>query len=450
MKIPRFHFIFILILCLLFFVGNSSTIPLLGLSFFQWFSKRRNPEQQKPKEEETFLPEITAIVEEPNSIEPIPSESLDSDNQIKEKEAEGLPEPSKIEPMRLSKPEFFPPSSWKKFHSQAEIQKKRESIFTPELKDLVQSVAKSKPKTIAINTKPLAIKKPSKELPFSPIPSLSEMEKQWLDAIYTKSEVSSEGLLDYLKIKIGNIGSRFSLLSLNTQLGSYTNSFSSGLDYSTKSNLIFLFKDPFFLFDSEGFFELNLTDEWRRNVFLAKKFSWEILSQSEILLAYDLNSLGFEGLLIFLLDKREVTLWKAERKKKLQGYMRELIPALHKVAREEWEESEVYGDSLTWQIRSFIHATMGGQRAIFVTRVIWENFISEPENEVKKRKIFQNLSQLLIQHDAILETSANSFLLLSEKDIKTETILQLKTFPFPYDIKFMHYPTDGENYFLYF
>lgn len=63
--------------------------------------------------------------------------------------------------------------------------------------------------------------------------------------------------------------------------------------------------------------------------------------------------------------------------------------------------------------------------------------------------MLQEVTKIVESKDRVIENSPNAFLVLSEKDIKEPMEKLLKSYPFPYETRYMKYPDDGENYYLY-
>ncbi|TGL87282.1 hypothetical protein EHQ68_12070 [Leptospira congkakensis] len=345
-------------------------------------------------------------------------------------------------PVKKTSFKILPPATWRRVAILDAVQKKRETIFNPELEKLVHSVTKkSEPQEEA----------PATENFFTIIPEEKRVEYSLLDKIYRENEISYDGIVGYTKNFISRLGSpRFSYLFLNDALGSFHNQISSGLDYNTRSNLIFLHHDPYLPFDETGFALLDVDDTVRLDRFIAKKFSWEILLQTEAIIAFHMESLGFPGIFLVLLNKEERSKFLDSHKRMIQEKLRQVIPALHVLVEKEERKPEFLKDSLSWMIRSFMQATFGGKRATSVLRIQWPDYQPTPEWEGSKRHFVDSIQGYLESKDRLIETSPNSMLIVTAKDLYLSVIQRLQELPFRHEIKSMKFPDDGQNFYLYF
>ncbi|TGK87822.1 hypothetical protein EHQ24_01000 [Leptospira noumeaensis] len=345
-------------------------------------------------------------------------------------------------PVKKTSFKILPPATWRRVAILDAVQKKRETIFNPELEKLVHSVTKkSQPE----------VKEEVVENFLTQIPEEKRVEYGLLDKIYRENEISYDGIVGYTKNFISRLGSpRFSYLFLNDSLGSFHNQISSGLDYNTRSNLIFLHHDPYLPFDENGFALLDVDDTVRLDRFIAKKFSWEILLQTETIIAFHMESLGFPGIFLVLLNKEERTKFLDSHKRMIQEKLRQVIPALHVLVEKEERKPEFLKDSLSWMIRSFMQATFGGKRSTSVLRIQWPDFHPSPEWEGSKRHFVDSIQGYLESKDRLIETSPNSMLIVTAKDLYLSVIQKLQELPFRHEIKSMKFPEDGQNFYLYF
>lgn len=345
-------------------------------------------------------------------------------------------------PVKKTNFKILPPATWRRVAILDAVQKKRETIFNPELEKLVHSV-----------TKKGEIKSPESnpENGLSAIPEEKRVEYALLDKIYRENEISYDGIVGYTKNFIARLGSpRFSYLFLNDSLGSFHNQISSGLDYNTRSNLIFLHHDPYLPFDENGFALLDVDDSVRLDRFIAKKFSWEILLQTEAIIAFHMESIGFPGIFLVLLNKEERTKFLDSHKRMIQEKLRQVIPALHVLVEKEERKPEFLRDSLSWMIRSFMQATFGGKRSTSVLRIQWPEYQPSEEWERSKRHFVESIQSSLESKDRLIETSPNSMLIVTAKDLYLSVIQRLQELPFRHEIKSMKFPEDGQNFYLYF
>lgn len=346
-------------------------------------------------------------------------------------------------PVKKTSFKILPPATWRRVAILDAVQKKRETIFNPELEKLVQSVTKK--------AEPKETKASSPENFFTMIPEEKRVEYGLLDKIYRENEISYDGIIGYTKNFISRLGSpRFSYLFLNDSLGSFHNQISSGLDYNTRSNLIFLHHDPYLPFDESGFAMLDVDDTVRLDRFIAKKFSWEILLQTEAIIAFHMESLGFPGIFLVLLNKEERAKFLESHKRMIQEKLRQVIPALHVLVEKEERKPEFLKDSLSWMIRSFMQATFGGKRSTSVLRIQWPEYHPSPEWERSKRHFVDSIQGYLESKDRLIETSPNSMLIVTAKDLYLSVIQKLQELPFRHEIKSMKFPDDGQNFYLYF
>ncbi|MBM9591465.1 hypothetical protein JWG41_13485 [Leptospira sp. 201903075] len=347
-------------------------------------------------------------------------------------------------PVKKTSFKILPPAAWKRIAILDAVQKKRETIFNPELEKLVHSVTK-KGESLP------QVEKASPESFLTLIPEEKRFEYSLLDKIYRENEISYDGIIGYTKNFIARLGSpRFSYLFLNDSLGSFHNQISSGLDYNTRSNLIFLHHDPYLPFDESGFALLDVDDTVRLDRFIAKKFSWEILLQTEAIIAFHMESLGFPGIFLVLLSKEERSKFLDSHKRMIQDKLRQVIPALHVLVEKEERKPEFLKDSLSWMIRSFMQATFGGKRATSVLRIQWPEYHPSPEWERSKKHFVDSVQTYLESKDRLIETSPNSMLIVTAKDLYLSVIQKLQELPFRHEIKSMKFPDDGQNFYLYF
>lgn len=346
-------------------------------------------------------------------------------------------------PVKKTSFKILPPATWRRVAILDAVQKKREAIFNPELEKLVHSVTKREESE--------ETQKPFAENFLTLVPEEKRVEYALLDKIYRENEISYDGIIGYTKNFISRLGSpRFSYLFLNDSLGSFHNQISSGLDYNTRSNLIFLHHDPYLPFDETGFALLDVDDVVRLDRFIAKKFSWEILLQTEAIIAFHMESLGFPGIFLVLLNKEERSKFLDSHKRMIQDKLRQVIPALHVLVEKEERKPEFLKDSLSWMIRSFMQATFGGKRATSVLRIQWPEYHPSQEWERSKKHFVDSIQTYLESKDRLIETSPNSMLIVTAKDLYLSVIQKLQELPFRHEIKSMKFPDDGQNYYLYF
>ncbi len=437
---------------ILIYVSFFSFFPLLLLSLlakFRRIEKELLPEPVSTNVEESELVEGEDLISDLHAEPEIP---VDLKPKIElEAEQEAIAETNSpvhnggvIVKKQIH--QYIPPSLWSKMVPSlpGEIQKKRDTIFTPELKSLVEQVTTSE---ISVGRR----QSDDRKMPaLWAIPEEKKVEYALLDRVYRGDEVSLDGIVEYTRNFIQRLGSpRFSFLFLNDTIGSYHSQISFGLDYNTRSNLIFLYNDPFLQFDDKGYAAIEINEKVKLDKFISKKFSWEILAQIETILAFNLENSGFPGLFLILLDKQEKTKFMEPHKRMILEKLRQLIPALHVLMEKEDKTPDLFEDSLSWMVRSFLQATLGGKRNAFVSHVIWENYHPTDANEAKKAAMLQEVTKIVESKDRVIENSPNAFLVLSEKDIKEPMEKLLKSYPFPYETRYMKYPDDGENYYLY-
>lgn len=401
--------------------------------FVLWASIKRNWDHR------FMLGESLLVSEESPNVEIEIKKTVSLKEGIETKMEPVINKPS---PVKKTSFKILPPATWRRVAILDAVQKKRETIFNPELEKLVQSVTK---------------KEDTKESKVSPenfltiIPEEKRVEYGLLDKIYRENEISYDGIIGYTKNFISRLGSpRFSYLFLNDSLGSFHNQISSGLDYNTRSNLIFLHHDPYLPFDESGFAMLEVDDTVRLDRFIAKKFSWEILLQTEAIIAFHMESLGFPGIFLVLLNKEEKSKFLDSHKRMIQEKLRQVIPALHVLVEKEERKPEFLKDSLSWMIRSFMQATFGGKRTTSVLRIQWPEYHPSQEWERSKRHFVDSIQGYLESKDRLIETSPNSMLIVTAKDLYLSVIQKLQELPFRHEIKSMKFPDDGQNFYLYF
>lgn len=431
---------------ILIYSSFFSLVPFLCLSAFSKFRRFESS------------PLSIAVLEEEQILEPELSEDLAPDlpeelepEIILKSEKEAIAEtnsPIQIGGVIVKNQtlNYLPPSLWNKKTTviSSEVQRKRDSIFNVELKNLVDQV-------ITSDTSLGRRQSDSKKMPPQwNIPEEKKVEYSLLDRVYRGDEVSLDGIVEYTRNFIQRLGSpRFSFLFLNDTIGSYHSQISFGLDYNTRSNLIFLYNDPFLNFDDQGFASIEITEKVKLDKFISKKFSWEILAQIESIIAFNLDVMGFSGLFLIFLDKNENAKFLEPHKRMIVEKLKQLIPALHVLMEKEDKTPDLFEDSLSWMVRSFLQATLGGKRNAHVTHVVWENYHPTDANEAKKAAMLHQVTKIVNSDDRVIENSPNEFLVLSENDIREPLELLLKSYPFPYEAKYMKYPENGENYYLY-
>lgn len=402
--------------------------------FVLWASIKRKWEHRN------MLGESLLVSEESPNLEIEIKKTVSHKEGIETKMEPVINNPS---PVKKTSFKILPPVTWRRVAILDAVQKKRETIFNPELEKLVQTVTKKEDSK--------ETKSSSSENFLTLVPEEKRVEYGLLDKIYRENEISYDGIIGYTKNFISRLGSpRFSYLFLNDSLGSFHNQISSGLDYNTRSNLIFLHHDPYLPFDESGFAMLNVDDTVRLDRFIAKKFSWEILLQTEAIIAFHMESLGFPGIFLVLLNKEEKTRFLDSHKRMIQEKLRQVIPALHVLVEKEERKPEFLKDSLSWMIRSFMQATFGGKRSTSVLRIQWPEYHPSPEWERSKRHFVDSIQTYLESKDRLIETSPNSMLIVTAKDLYLSVIQKLQELPFRHEIKSMKFPDDGQNFYLYF
>ncbi len=406
----------------LFTFGLFSFLPL-----FAFWLIRKKKEQNS---EEVVQP--TEIKNNPEILN-IPKEGIESKSKD-----------DKIKPTEVKKNlQYIPPVSWKKPKVFDPIQKKRESIFNPELKALVEKVSTPPEANI-----PDSIPTDTDE--FWKIPEERKFEYSLLDRIYRNDGISLDGIVNYTQNFISRFGSpRFSYLFLNEELGSYHSQISSGLDYNTRSNLIFVHHDPYLQFDESGFAMFDLTEDVRLDRFISKKFSWEILIQTETVVAFLMDSLGFSGIFMVLLTKEEKLKFLSSHKRMILDKLKQVIPALHMLVHKEDSKPTYLEDNLSWMVRSFLQATFGGKRQANVLRIRWPEYRPTQENNIIKQGFIDKIECYMSHKDRIIETSPGSLVIVTEKDLYLKILGHLESLPFENELVVKKFPDDGQNYYLY-
>ncbi|MDF3822023.1 hypothetical protein P3G55_19110 [Leptospira sp. 96542] len=415
-------------------------LPWIGIVFW---SRMRSGDHIKTKEEITVnenqkVDERLALAPRELVLSPTAmEEKLKFNQEGIETNTETIT--TNLKPVKKTKLKIFPPAIWKKTILAEVIQKKRETIFNPELKELVDLVKSP--------SASFAAQKPE----FSNIPEEKKFEYSLIDKIYRGNEISIDGIVNYTKNFIARFGSpRFSYMFLNDALGSYHSQISSGLDYNTRSNLIFLHRDPYLQFDENGFTMIEVDENVRLNRFISKKFSWEILIQTEAIIAFELDSLGFYGVFMVLLNKEEKQKFLDSHKRMIFDKLKQVIPALHVLVEKEEKNPEFLENGLSWMVRSFLQSTLGGKSASFVFKIFWPEYDPKSEQNELKDSFMESIEKLLEGRDRLMETSPNTAVIISVKDIYNDIKKLLKTLPFRYELKSMKFPDDGQNYYLYF
>jgi|GEM_PF-6287987 len=321
-----------------------------------------------------------------------------------------------------SQRKFFPPSSWREPRIP-----KREAIFTSELRTLVEEVSGFTPQ---------------------PLPSYPALSKS------PEAPTSKDVLHRALKVRedspevrqfFSSLGTRWALLQLQPELGIYNHVLSNGLDAQGRAQLLFVYNDPFLDFKEEQTFFKILTEDMRKNVFLSKKLSWELMYGTRSIWGISIHEYGYDGILLYFLDHQS----SPEFSEEIQFQIRTLIPSLHLLTNSDESESKMSSDGLTWIKRAFAYSTLGGERSVHVYKVHFENYKPSPTVTAKKLEIKNKIKEHFESFDLFLETSANSILILCKKDLKKEVYTFFKEIPFPSEIKVLFFPEDGENPFLY-
>ncbi len=364
------------------------------------------------------------------------------------------------------------------------IEVKRSAIFNPELKELVSKVVSPN-----INTETAVVDK---------VKISQENDSSYsLDSQYIEDENSSQkgirGLRDHLvetskreefntlfslysqensnvefslmkytsylleRIGIQNFGWYF--LSYDCQ--AYFCEMAKEIDSVTRTNFIFLKKDPFVKNPDSHFYELDITPQLAMDPFFSKKFSLESLNLWSKIYFFFVNEPGVDACLVAFIprtdnlsDSSDNLVYEIQSSadrwiRMIQNKIINLIPALAYHRNRMHASKSVNNDLLSHSI--YLFKSFVGERSIisFCHTIKIEKYRELPNHYFLKRQFISNMMKSLNPREKLLELNIDTLLLIGDADHSDFILDQGDSDNLRLKIETKIYPAYGENILLY-
>lgn len=335
----------------------------------------------------------------------------------------------------------------------ARIQKKRESIFTPELQELVDR-----------------IKKPSQasKLPLTSnffyynyqklIPPEKKQEQELLEDVYIpEKNIQDYAIAAYTSYILERIGIHtFSWHFLAYDSNAYFCEIAKGVDITTRKNFLFLKEDPYIKKTNHPYYELNITEELKSDPFFVKKFSPEFLGLYSGAYLFFLDEPGVDACLVAFKEKEKATKQEKELEfsiaqnwlPRITEKLQSLSPAILRYRREKLYPRFSLDDMLTaymYHLKSFIGQ---GWKVFYVHYLVLELNVHSEKYFLERQLVSQILSYLG-PREKIIHSGIHRYMILASQSLET-TIKELASRDgMNVQLKVLEYPKNGENLFLY-
>lgn len=325
------------------------------------------------------------------------------------------------------------------------ISQKRESIFTEELKEIVEDV-RNRPNTQGQTRVP--------EIDW--VENLPDRERrkllETLDRLYLEETELKECLEDYFTSLLSQSKCSGFAIHLYVQPeGCFIPMASAGIDPETQINMVFLFEDKF-LENEKGknYVLLNLHGELREDIFFTKKFTDRDLNRFTSVLSYSLESadLPYRVFMFYTEIPDEITIEK--NRELVFGALEPLKPFLDETALERnWPPNRDKRDLLASQIHLLKMATHGGHDPCYIQKyhLLVDNPLQIATDSVCE--LFEDIRSSFGEEDSLFRSSAVDFVVLSQKDLSQAIGLRIEKRGWKYEYQSQHFSDHGHKLFLY-
>lgn len=346
-------------------------------------------------------------------------------------------------------------------HLPLPIRAKREAIFNPELKTLVERV-KSPNHAFSLNLRKEDIYKKFQNL----VPPEKKEEHKLLHAVYCpKKNIQESAIIDYTAYILERVGvSIFSWNFLSHDSNAYFSEMSQGVDIITKKSFMFMKKDPNIIKKYENVYYLQITKELLQDPFFQKKFSVESLGYYYKLYFFFLNHANLDACLVAFLDRPshsllDATLMEMDSEsedksrnrwlKMVEDKIQNLVPALKRYRNEKLIPRIIEDDMLASTLYHFKTMVGEGSEKFYAHNIRIRKYPDPTNAYFFKKQFLSNIYSFTDKKDKIIETDASSFLLLSEKNYRDTISSIADQDGLDVDVRANFYPDYGENILVY-
>jgi hypothetical protein len=351
------------------------------------------------------------------------------------------------------------------------IEAKRNAIFNPELKELVEKVSTPPQSTATSTMQPLpqatsslsqAIESLPSETPRfrTIIPPEKLQEQKLLSAIYmpTKS-IQDSSIMEYTSYILERLGIEyFSWHFLAYDSNAYFSEMSTGIDIITRKSFLFLKTDPFIKRLTPNFFELRITNDLMRDPFFNKKFSVESLSLYSTIYFFFVDDLEVDACLVAFIEKSPSDALGGHQPEEkvgsrwlelVQEKIKILTPALKRYRVERLKPRISADDMLTSTLHHFKAMIGEGTENFHVHKMIIKNYAELPNAYFLKKQFISYILQNMGAREKIIEINLDSYLILMTRDYTAGIKALAENDGIEVNIIHKCYPNDGENYLSY-
>jgi hypothetical protein len=364
------------------------------------------------------------------------------------------------------------------------IENKRSAIFNPELKELVTKVVSPNINTVnSIVEKEIITKENGSSHPLESkliedenssqegirglrdhlVETSKREEFNTLFSLYSQENSNVEfSLMKYTSYLLERIGiQNFGWYFLSYDCQAYFCEMAKEIDSVTRTNFIFLKRDPFVQNPDSHFFELDITPQLALDPFFSKKFSLESLNLWSKIYFFFINEPGVDACLVAFIPRtdnlsdsgdgivHEIQSPADRWIRMIQNKIVNLIPALAYHRDRMHASKSVNNDLLSHSI--YLFKSFVGERSIvsYCHTIKIEKYRDMPNHYYLKRQFISNLMKSLNPREKLLELNIDTILLIGDTDHSDFILDQGDSDNLRLKIETKIYPAYGENILLY-
>jgi len=334
------------------------------------------------------------------------------------------------------------------------VQSKREKIFTSELKYFVERV-KSPHQASKLPVSLSSFGKIYKNL----VSPEKRQEQILLESIYMPAHsIQDISIIDYTSYILVRVGiDTFSWHFKAYDSNAYFSEFSRGVDMITRKNFLFSKSDPYLKKIDGNFYEIEITNEYRKDPFFAKKFSIESINLYSRIYFFFLDEPYVDACLLAFLEKNlseskesETDLTLRNRWLKRVGEkIHVLIPAIKRYREEKLQPKFSKDDMLTpaiYQFRMFIGL---GLDEFYVSKLRICNVSIKKGQYYLERQFLSQILHDLNDQERIIYAGVHTYLIFSFHPVEERIRKIAERDQISILITMHKYPADGENILVY-
>lgn len=336
------------------------------------------------------------------------------------------------------------------------IEAKRNSIFNPELKDLVERV-KSPQNATALNLTQDRFLNNLKSL----IPPEKAQEYKLLHSLFCPEKtIQDSSIMEYTTFVLERVGVEFfSWHFLAYDSNAYFSEMSFGIDIVTRKNFLFLKTDPYIARYRKNFCELKMTPDLIKDPFFHKKFSPESLSLYSKLYFFFLDDIGVDACLVAFIEKKLTEPGEDDSEtdpeimerwlRMIEDKIQILSPALKRYRKERLQPRISKDDMLTSSLHYFKSVLGEGLDRFYVQKIKIVSIPDENNAYYWKKQFYSKLLSILGNREKMIELDVSSVIILSEENQYKNIQRFAEEDNIVIHTKQLVYPDDGENILIY-